>query len=322
MQRNEKQVPSRVFTFMGACMAGMVDVGLFHPGDTIAKRLQKSDKKIFLPGYSFAQMTQGFKEVIFGPAVNQGLGEKMASFYKGVKPAAFYKVSQTAIRFGGQAITKDFLKQHVGHIYPDSLIQGVAGGFVGVFETLVLSPIESLKVKRQVGHVDKGFFQILRQEGFGLYNGTVVTLFRNVPASFIMFSFSSLVKEKFLGLENQATATLFQNAVGASSAALVTVIATNPADVLKTRVQVQMQAEMGKNRLSTFSILKTLVLNEGPSALFKGVGSKLLFVAPKTTVTMALAQTVPIWANSLFKSATAAIAPEKEQEISAPSPRS
>ena len=76
---------------------------------------------------------------------------------------------------------------------------------------------------------------------------------------------------------------------------LVAVVA-QPLDVIKTRVQ----SRSFENPESGMSVVKNLLKNEGPSALFKGVVPKLIVVGPKLVFSFTVAQHVIAFLEKVF----------------------
>jgi hypothetical protein len=310
MQRQEKDIelPSsyrNMLAVMSSAAAAITELAIFQPGDTVSKRLQNSKLKLYVPGQMPWDAVSTLKKVIFSDAYDKSFSKKISSLYSGLSFAALYKMTQVIIRFSGQPLIRDYLEKnhktsyqhHIGDKYAMTMLEATAGAMIGVVEG-VLVPADNLKIKYQNNHAhfrNIGFFQAIRSEGVNLFNGMLVTLMRNIPASFILFGSSRWAKQHVLGVENPGHATIGQNILASSLAASSVVISTHPIDTIKTRVQSR------QGHVSTLAVVKDLVAKEGYTAFFKGVLPKLAIIAPKITVTMTLAQSLPYYFAKLFK---------------------
>lgn len=292
-------VTNKTTTISASAMAGAIELALFHPVDTISKRIQNEKGKFVSREKSFSSTYQFLKQVIFKEASQQPLGKKVTSLYNGFVFAGVYKITQRAYKFGGQPIVKEGLESHFGEEFKRHfsdkqakiLLEATAGAMIGAGEILLL-PFDNLKIKYQNNKTyfkQWGAWQIVRNENLNLYNGSSITVMRNVPGSFILFGVNAVVKEYVLHLENHRHATFSQNLVAASAGAVASIIATNPFDLPKTRVQ------SVSGSVNAFSVFKEVVKKEGVLALFKGTTPKVIAAAPKVTLAMTLAQTLSQW---------------------------
>ena len=86
-------------------MTGIAELFIFHPVDTIAKRLMSNRSKLTLSTLS---------SVIFRESASAPLWPKMISLFPGLGYAAGYKVSQRMYKFGGQPWFNDIIKKRYG----------------------------------------------------------------------------------------------------------------------------------------------------------------------------------------------------------------
>ncbi|KAH0615054.1 uncharacterized protein H6S33_000690 [Morchella sextelata] len=105
-----------------------------------------------------------------------------------------------------------------------------------------------------------------------LYRGWGVTVMREIPFTVIQFPLWEAMKE-WRGRQkgrrcNPGESAVFGSASGAVAAAL-----TTPLDVLKTRLM------LAKEKQSAVSTFKGIVREEGVSALFKGIGPRVLWIS-------------------------------------------
>ncbi|PVU99890.1 hypothetical protein BB559_000312 [Furculomyces boomerangus] len=281
---------------LGSGTAGFSELLLFHPVDTIAKRLMNNTSKIYSPDKGISAGLSNLRQVIFRDAASKGIGSRFLSLFPGMGYAAGYKILQRIYKFGGQPVVRDFLTVRFGTDFSrafgerngKAILHATAGSMIGIGE-VVLLPLDVLKIKRQTNPEafrGRGVFKIFAEEGRNLYRGAGWTVARNAPGSFALFGGSAFVKEFGFNLTDYNKATYFQNFMASIGGAVASLTVSAPLDVIKTRIQ----AKSFENKDSGFSILKSLIKNEGPLALFKGLTPKILVVGPKLIFSFTIAQ--------------------------------
>lgn len=275
---------------LGPAVAGICEIGVFHPVDTISKRLMSNTTRV----NNLAKLNT----VIFKDKATAAPAKRFLSLFPGLGYAACYKILQRIYKYGGQPFANEFLTSNFKKSYDDlfgpktgkALLSATAGSLIGIGE-VVLLPLDVLKIKRQTNPESfkgRGFLKIIKDEGFSLYNGAGWTAARNAPGSFALFGGSAFAKEFIFGLTDYSTASWYQNFVASICGASASLIVSAPLDVIKTRIQ---NKNFGSNE-SGFTILKNMVKNEGPTAFFKGLIPKLLTTGPKLVFSFALAQSL------------------------------
>lgn len=270
--------------------AGIAELIVFHPVDTIAKRLMSNQGRIT----SSSQLNSViFKSHAHDPAVR-----RFFTLFPGLGYAAAYKVLQRIYKYGGQPFVRDYLSKNYGGGFDQTFGRGnskamlaaTAGSLIGIGE-IVLLPLDVLKIKRQTNPEafrGRGVFRIVADEGFGLYRGWGWTAARNAPGSFALFGGSAATKQYLFKLEDYNSATWFQNFIASIAGSSASLIVSAPLDVVKTRIQNQnfeVKESGGK-------IIARMARQEGPTAFFKGLVPKLLMTGPKLTFSFWLAQTL------------------------------
>lgn len=86
--------------------AGISELAVFHPVDTIAKRLMSNQTRV-------ANMAE-LNTVIFKDKANAPVSRKFFSLFPGLGYAAGYKVLQRIYKYGGQPMARDYLAAHYG----------------------------------------------------------------------------------------------------------------------------------------------------------------------------------------------------------------
>ncbi|OAL36571.1 hypothetical protein AYO20_04187 [Fonsecaea nubica] len=275
---------------LGSGSAGVAELLVFHPVDTVAKRLMNNPTRV--------ASLSALNSVVFRQAATAPVLTKFTSLFPGLGYAAGYKISQRIYKYGGQPFVRDYLTQHHGQDFDKAfgkgtgkaMLNATAGSLIGIFEAVLLLPLDLLKLKmqlRQPGSPSQGFFSIVKEEGFfGLYRGIGWTIARNAPGSFALFGGSSFTKEYLFKLEDYNAATWGQNFVASVAGAAASLTVSAPLDVVKTRIQ---GAAFGN---SGFQIVANMVKNEGITSFFKGIVPKMLMTGPKLVFSFWLAQTL------------------------------
>ncbi|KIW79210.1 hypothetical protein Z517_05822 [Fonsecaea pedrosoi CBS 271.37] len=264
---------------LGSGSAGVAELLVFHPVDTVAKRLMNNPTRV--------SSLSALNSVVFRQAATAPVLTKFTSLFPGLGYAAGYKISQRIYKYGGQPFVRDYLTQHHGQDFDKAfgkgtgkaMLNATAGSLIGIGEAVLLLPLDLLKIKmqlRQPGGPSQGFFSIVKEEGFfGLYRGIGWTIARNAPGSFALFGGSSFTKEYLFKLEDYNAATWGQNFVASVAGAASSLTVSAPLDVVKTRIQ---GAAFGN---SGFQIVAGMVKNEGITSFFKGLVPKMLMTGPK-----------------------------------------
>lgn len=257
--------------FGGACLllAG-------HPLDTIKVRLQTQPKAaqyvLYTGTYDCFRKTVS-KEGLLG--LYKGMGAPLA----GVAP-------MMAISFFGFGLGKQL--QQTDPSQPLSHTQiFLSGCLAGIFTTVIVAPGERIKCLLQVqassgearysGPLDCAV-RLYKEHGIrSVYKGTVLTLIRDVPSNGLYFLTYEYLKN-LLTPDGQSVSQLSTPKIllaGGVAGILNWTIALPP-DVLKSNFQT---AADGKYR-GLVDVLRTLLREEGPRALYKGFNAVFLRAFP------------------------------------------
>lgn len=297
---NLSEKETNLARLLGSASAGISELAVFHPVDTIAKRLMSNETKI-------RNSTQ-LSAVIFKDKAAAPLGKKFVSLFPGLGYAAGYKILQRVYKYGGQPIVRDYLTKHYGTDFEamfgkktgKAIMHSTAGSLIGIGEVILL-PLDVLKIKRQTNPEafrGRGVFSVVKDEGFGLYRGWGWTAARNAPGSFALFGGSAFAKEYLFKLQDYNKASWFQNFVASIAGATASIIVSAPLDVIKTRIQ----NRNFENPEGGMQILTKMARNEGMGSFFKGLVPKLLMTGPKLVFSFWLAQTlIPAFDKVLAK---------------------
>eukprot|EP00834_Sanchytrium_tribonematis_P006637 NODE_507_length_6688_cov_1.276673.p5 type:complete len:173 gc:universal NODE_507_length_6688_cov_1.276673:5273-5791(+) len=146
-----------------------------------------------------------------------------------------------------------------------------AGGFSALPTTLLMTPIERVKVMLQT-QANLKIGDIFKQTGVrGLYKGTMATLLRDCPGSVAYFGAYEVVKKWLTPSDGTLSIPAVLTAGGCAGIANWAVAI--PADVLKTRLQ-------ASSHSSIVAVFNELIAAEGFKGLFRGLGPAMLRAFP------------------------------------------
>ncbi|XP_048131625.1 S-adenosylmethionine carrier 1, chloroplastic/mitochondrial-like isoform X2 [Rhodamnia argentea] len=230
--------------------AGVVVETALYPIDTIKTRLQAA---------------RGGGKINF-----QGLYSGLAGNLAGVLPASalFVGVYEPA-------------KQKLLRMFPENLsalAHLTAGALGGVAASLIRVPTEVVKQRmqtRQFYSAPDAVRLIVSKEGFkGLYAGYGSFLLRDLPFDAIQFCIYEQLRLGYKAAARRELNDPENAAIGAFAGALTGAI-TTPLDVIKTRLMTQGPANQYRG---IFNCVQTIVREEGPSALLKGIEPRVLWI--------------------------------------------
>jgi solute carrier family 25 glutamate transporter 18/22 len=178
----------------------------------------------------------------------------------------------------------------------------MAGGGAGLCQIVVTTPMELLKIQLQdsgrvaaqlkasgqsTAHLPKisalsVTMELLRTKGIlGLYRGTGATMMRDVSFSMVYFplfaNLNTLGPRKTPG---SSEAVFWWSFVSGMMAGSVSAAVVNPADVVKTRLQLLTKGAGDETYKSIPDAFRKIYRNEGPSAFFKGALCRMIVIAP------------------------------------------
>ncbi len=275
--------------FFGGALSGLAEIVIFHPLDTVGKRLMAN--RSCSSNERHTEWLRQKHDVIFREQSSGTFIQKLRCLYPGFQYGVLYKVSQRILRYGGQPYAFEYIDRILGKTSRNTVLkQALAGSLIGLLEVALL-PLDTFKIKQQTNPEDlrgRSQLSILRSEGLRLYKGATWTAARNVPGQFANFGGNSILKQA-MGLDGKAggKADFFQNIASSAFGSVCSLVASQPMDVIKTRIQHQ---PFSSNQ-SGWTLVSELIRNEGYRGLLKGLPVKLLVVAPKLTFSMTFGQT-------------------------------
>ncbi|KAF5385009.1 hypothetical protein D9615_001219 [Tricholomella constricta] len=170
-----------------------------------------------------------------------------------------------------------------------------AGGMAGGCQVVFTNPLEIVKIRLQIqgeaakveGAVPKGAVHIIRQLGIlGLYKGASACLLRDIPFSAIYFTaYWHLKKDLFNEGYNGKQLSFLETLSAAGIAGMPAAYLTTPADVVKTRLQVEARQGQTPYKGLQDAFVK-IYKEEGFRALFKGGPARVLRSSPQFGFTL------------------------------------
>ncbi|CAH0388194.1 unnamed protein product [Bemisia tabaci] len=266
----------------GGC-AGFVEVCIMHPLDLVKTRLQLQKKTSTLKS-SDVHIYNGVGDCFAKMYRHEGF----LAFYKGIVPPILVETPKRAVKFFTfEQYKKVFL---FGAPSPTPLTFSAAGFASGVTEAGLVTPFEVVKVTLQANKAKaietpstwSVAKQIIQNHGFGsrgLYKGFFATVMRGGVFNMVYFGFYHSVKDHFPTLQDPVHEFLRKIGLGFVSGTLAS--CTNiPFDVAKSRIQGP-QPEPGVIKYkSTINTLRTVYIEEGWRALYKGLVPKIMRLGP------------------------------------------
>ncbi|KAI0363620.1 mitochondrial carrier [Pilatotrama ljubarskyi] len=220
--------------------------------------------------------------------------EGFLGFYRGLGPQLIGVAPEKAIKL----TVNDFIRARAMDPDTGRIALGwelVAGGTAGGCQVIFTNPLEIVKIRLQVqgeaakleGAVPKGAVHIIRQLGlFGLYKGASACLLRDIPFSAIYFpAYWHLKRDVFNEGYNGKHLSFFETLTAAAAAGMPAAYFTTPADVVKTRLQVEARKGQTNYKGLTDAFVK-IYREEGFKAFFKGGPARVIRSSPQFGFTL------------------------------------
>lgn len=211
---------------IGTLIASFAKLSLFQPADTLATNAMAGKEKL-------SQFTQDL--------ANTNWIGKIRMFYSGASIELMKKIPSNSYRYPAQRATNNYIDQHYHDRFcelfgehADAAKASVAGGLSAIFEPFITQPLDTIMVNQQVHHMP--LLQTIRTLSFrDCYRAAPVTgLFRNMPAGVTLFGGAEGFNHLF-GNDDKHSNSL--NVAAKTGAGFASVLASQPGDVLKVKMQ-------------------------------------------------------------------------------------
>ncbi|XP_038718857.1 folate transporter 1, chloroplastic isoform X2 [Tripterygium wilfordii] len=165
-----------------------------------------------------------------------------------------------------------------------------AGALAGFATVAAMHPLDVVRTRFQVNdgrvanlpaykNTAHAILTIARSEGLkGLYAGFYPAVFGSTVSWALYFFFYGRAKERYSRNRSEALSPGLHLASAAEAGALVS-LCTNPIWLVKTRLQLQTPLHHSRPYSGLYDALRTIMREEGWSALYKGLGPSLILVS-------------------------------------------
>eukprot|EP00794_Sanderia_malayensis_P006933 gene6933-7712_t len=257
-------------------IGGVACVYAGQPFDTVKVKMQVSPNL-------YANSYQSVKDMLKKDGVR--------SFYAGSTPALVANIGENAVLFLFYGQCKKVVQYACGVDSAEKLNafhQACAGSLASFFSSFVLCPLELVKCRLQTAKElgptqtkvgpSRVIRDILRNDGMlGFYRGFAGTLAREMPGYFFFFGGYEATQYILSPVNDRHNEplSLWKTVVAGGVGGMSLWATVYPADVIKSRSQVDTGKAYG-----FYHYLKTIIKNEGPRALYRGVVPCLLRAFP------------------------------------------
>ncbi|CUM49538.1 unnamed protein product [Debaryomyces tyrocola] len=279
-----------LYSFFLGSIAGCIGATVVYPIDLVKTRMQAQRHKA-----AYANSFDCFKKIIKHEGL-KGLYSGLGAQLVGVAP-------EKAIKLTVNDLVRKIGTDDDGQITMNWEI--LAGMSAGGCQVVFTNPLEIVKIRLQmqggaskalnpgeIPHKRLSAGQIIKQLGIkGLYKGATACLLRDVPFSAIYFpTYANLKRILFNFDPNDANKKhrldSWQLLIAGALAGAPAAFFTTPADVIKTRLQVESKSNEVKYR-GIGHAFKVILKEEGVGAFFKGSIARVFRSSPQFGFTLA-----------------------------------
>ncbi|KAF9174136.1 mitochondrial aspartate-glutamate transporter agc1 [Mortierella sp. AD011] len=272
------------YGFLLGSISGAVGATVVYPIDLVKTRMQNQRSKV-VGELLYKNSIDCFKKVI----KNEGV----LGLYRGLGPQLVGVAPEKAIKLTMNDLVRRFLSDKNGNItLPGELI---AGGVAGGSQVVFTNPLEIVKIRLQVageaaktleGAPRTGAITIVRNLGIlGLYKGASACLLRDIPFSAIYFPVYAHLKKDLFKEGPEHKLTIGELLIAGAVAGMPAAYFTTPADVIKTRLQVE--AKKGQSTYNGIGdAARKIYREEGFRAFFKGGPARIFRSSPQFGTTL------------------------------------
>jgi len=279
--------------FALGAVAGGIGATFVYPIDLCKTRIQNQRIEVGVPKL-YEHEIDCFRKVV--------RNEGARGLYRGLGPQLVGVAPEKAIKLTVNDLLRGLFGEDGDKDNVSLPLEIVAGCGAGASQVVFTNPLEITKIRLQVqgetealakkagrAHQSKGAMGIVTELGIsGLYKGASACFLRDIPFSGIYFPAYAASKH-YLGDEQERAG---DRPLGALKLLLAGMMAgvpaaflTTPADVIKTRLQVE--ARPGEKVYRSIPhAFSTILKDEGPSALMKGSIARVVRSSPQFGVTL------------------------------------
>ncbi|XP_041371457.1 calcium-binding mitochondrial carrier protein Aralar2-like [Gigantopelta aegis] len=273
------QIVESGYRFALGAIAGAVGATAVYPIDLVKTRMQNQRSGTFVGELMYKNSLDCARKVI--------RHEGVFGLYRGLAPQLIGVAPEKAIKLTVNDFCRDKFMKSDGSI--PFWAEMIAGGCAGGSQVIFTNPLEIVKIRLQVageivGKAKVRAINVVRDLGlFGLYKGAKACFLRDIPFSAIYFPAYARCK-KYLADENGYNSPLTV-LVSATLAGMPAALIPTPADVIKTRLQVQ--ARTGQTVYTgLIDCARKIYKEEGGKAFWKGSAARVFRSSPQFGVTL------------------------------------
>lgn len=279
-----------LYSFFLGSIAGCIGATVVYPIDLVKTRMQAQRGKSL-----YKNSFDCFKKIMAKEGI-KGLYSGLGAQLVGVAP-------EKAIKLTVNDLVRKIGTDDEGRITMKWEI--AAGMSAGATQVIFTNPLEIVKIRLQMqggtskitapGDIPKKHLnasQIIKQLGLkGLYKGASACLLRDVPFSAIYFPTYAHLKKTLFNFDpydptKNAKLSSWQLLISGALAGAPAAFFTTPADVIKTRLQIE--SKRGETKYSGIGHAARVILKEeGIGAFFKGSIARVFRSSPQFGFTLA-----------------------------------
>ncbi|KAK3832098.1 MAG: mitochondrial carrier domain-containing protein [Linnemannia elongata] len=271
------------YGFLLGSISGAVGATVVYPIDLVKTRMQNQRSKV-VGELLYKNSIDCFKKVI----KNEGA----LGLYRGLGPQLVGVAPEKAIKLTMNDFVRRNLTDKNGNI--SFTAELIAGGVAGGSQVVFTNPLEIVKIRLQVaGEAAKsldaprpGAVAIVRNLGIiGLYKGASACLLRDIPFSAIYFPVYAHLKKDVFKEGPDHRLAISELLIAGAAAGMPAAYFTTPADVIKTRLQVE--AKKGQSSYNGIrDAARKIYAEEGFRAFFKGGPARIFRSSPQFGTTL------------------------------------
>ncbi|KAI9312276.1 olfactory receptor [Dichotomocladium elegans] len=309
-----QEVMENAYSFLLGSIAGAVGATSVYPIDLVKTRMQNQRSKV-VGELLYKNSLDCFKKVI----KNEGF----VGLYRGLGPQLVGVAPEKAIKLTvNDFVRSKLMDKNTGEI--KLWHEMLAGGSAGASQVVFTNPLEIVKIRLQVqgeqakntGVPRRSAIWIVKNLGImGLYKGASACLLRDVPFSAIYFPAYAHLKKNVFKEGPDHKLKISELLMAGAIAGMPAAYFTTPADVIKTRLQVE--ARKGQTVYNGIADAAVKIMREeGFKAFFKGGPARIFRSSPQFGVTLTvyeiLHQAFPLPGSHSVATATSTISPASE----------
>jgi len=276
LQAQDRLLSKKCFLYSNGIMDHLC---LRTNGDPPPVALHTSEEICNCKWYNRPKYFNGTFDALLKISKVEGLG----SLWSGLSPTLVLAVPTTVIYFTTYEYLKLKLVQTITQRQAENYMTAISlasGGLARTLACVIVNPLELIRTKMQsqkmaFGEVRKALEITVKSEGkVGLWKGVSASLMRDVPFSAIYWPCYEYLRPSEYNFS--------QICVAGAVAGSVASAATNPMDVIKTRIQIQ----LGENgvKMSNSQVVQEIIQSHGIKGLWAGLTPRLLKVAPACAI--------------------------------------